>query len=293
MKKMFLVLALLIFATQAVAGTVNLILIQDMNDQDARIAELYYSADANVSGFGLNITVATADANIIDINNYFVGECDGSNKGFGIFPESFSTYIDAGNPDWQDSNYTPVAPNTAPGASGTGLGMGTIVVEMGALYEDGNQPATSGLLCKIQVDGDCNVTVTGDATRGNVVLEDANEASLVTTAATDIRIEESSGWVYPDCWGYSGTDYKTQCHGDYENSNTLHNVSTTDFGPYRDGFDSAFTDGDNSRYIANVCADGNRDGFINTTDFGPYRDNFDSYPAMDCNDLDNNEIFKP
>lgn len=291
MKKMFLVLVLLMFASQAVAGTVTLTLVQDGNDLEARIADLYYSADANVSGFGLNITVEHAEANIIDLSNYFVGECNSTAKGFGIFPDNFSTYIDAGNPDWSDSNYTPVAPNTAPGASGSGLGMGTIIVEMGALYEDGNQPPLSGLLCKIQVDGDCNVTVTGDATRGNVVLEDSNEATLIVTAANDVPIR--GGWVYPDCWGYSGTDYLTQCHGDYENTDGLHIVNTTDFGPYRDGFDSAFTDGDNSRYIANACADGNRDGYISTTDFGPYRDNFDTYPPKDCNDLDYNEIFKP
>jgi hypothetical protein len=53
---------------------------------------------------------------------------------------------------------------------------------LGSLYETA-APAATGVLCTITVD--CDVTqvcVTGNAIRGNVVLEDASEATLVLPA---------------------------------------------------------------------------------------------------------------
>jgi len=286
MKKMFLVLALLMFASQAVAGTVTLTLIQDDVNYPAesRIGALYYTADADVSGFGLNITVDTADANIVDINNYFVGECDGSNKGFGIFPASFSREIDAGNPNWDDPNYSPVAANTDAGASGTGLGTGTIIIEMGALYEDGNKPATTGLnlLCRFQVDGDCNVTVTGDATRGNVVLADGNAATLNTTAATSVYLGAASG---PNTVPVSWETYPAQCKGDADGNGT---VELADFFILKDSYNESKGD---SAY--DPRADFDRNGTVELADFFLLKDNYNTSPSGTCPAGDINGIYCP
>jgi hypothetical protein len=67
---------------------------------------------------------------------------------------------------------TPVAPDTAPGAGGTGLGTSTLVLEMGALYVEGNEPPLTGTLIKVQVDNSCNVCVEGEPIRGNIVFTD-------------------------------------------------------------------------------------------------------------------------
>jgi len=275
MKKMFLVLALLMFASQAIAGTVTLTLVRDVTNP--HLGVLSYSASGNVSGLGLNITVDTADANIVDINSYFVGECGGpGNRGFGIFPASFSREIDAADPNWDDPDYTPVAAATDAGAAGTGLGTGTIIIEMGALYEDGNAPPTSGTLCKILVDGDCNVTVTGDATRGNVVMEDGSQASL--TPATSVFLGEpvDDG---PECWSWL-----THCHGNATDlSGGVGYVNLDDFYAFSDSFVKTYDDDWNDGAGPyNPCADFDNSGKVNLDDFYILSDNFVSTPDSDC-----------
>jgi len=278
MKKMFLVLALLMFASQAIAGTVTLTLVRDVTNP--HLGVLSYSASGNVSGLGLNITVDTADANIVDINSYFVGECGGpGNRGFGIFPASFSREIDAADPNWDDPDYTPVAAATDAGAAGTGLGTGTIIIEMGALYEDGNAPPTSGTLCKILVDGDCNVTVTSDATRGHVVMEDATQASLNTTAATSVFLGTSC--EYPACW-----DYTAQCKGD---TNNTFQVDVDDFIIFKDSWNK--TKDVDGAY--DPCADFNKDGVCNVDDFIIFKDNWNKAVTGTCTTGDINGVYCP
>jgi len=43
---------------------------------------------------------------------------------------------------------------------------------MGALYVEGNEPALSGTLIKVQVNANCNVCVEGEPIRGNIVMTD-------------------------------------------------------------------------------------------------------------------------
>jgi len=283
MKKIFVVLALLMFAVPALAGNVTLTIVQDDVNYpaDSRIGELYYSANANMSAFGLNITVSTADANIIDINNYFVGECGvgDPNRGFGIFPASFNRHINPNSPNWSDPNYTPVADACDPGAAGTGLGTGTIIIEMGALYEDGNNPPLSGLLCRFRVDADCNVSVTGDATRGNAVHEDASEAALNVAAATNVRIEEEGEPEGPACW-YWGT----HCKGNATDiSGGVGYINLDDFYALRDSFMKTYKNHWNDGAGPyNPCADFDNTGKVNLDDFYILRDNFVSFPDANC-----------
>ena len=289
MKKMFLILAMLIFASQAMAGTVTLTLSQDTNDCAANIVEVYYSSANDISGFGLVITADTNGAVITSVDGYHEGDSSTANgKGFGIFPESFSTYLDAADPNWNEPNYTPVAPNTAPGAAGTGIGTDTVILEMGALYEDTNEPNKVGLLCTFTVDVNCLVSITADSTRGNIVLADTTEATLVGGGATFVVGSGVCGGpppcpnTVPACWSYA-----TQCNGDSDGDG---DVDTSDWPYFRDGFAKSHPQ---ALYAANVCADYNRDGVIDTVDWPKFRDYFAKVPPATCPTGDLNGVYCP
>jgi len=123
-------------------------------------------------------------------------------KGYGIFPGTIDINTVSGAVDaWG----TPVALSTAPGAAGTGLDTNTIVVEMGALYVDANKPPLSGTLLSVKVNGDCNVCVTGEPVRGNVVQTDANQATLSADPVCKLITSEPE---YLD-FGDANDSYKT------------------------------------------------------------------------------------
>jgi len=116
-----------------------------------------------------------------------------------------------------------VADGNDPGALG-GLGTNGITIEMGSLY-DTQAPPAQGRLCTITCSETCMLTVTTNATRGNVVLEDASEATVDLTGATNVEIgagvlQSYSGprideWIAvgrPDCW--CADINPRQCHGD-------------------------------------------------------------------------------
>jgi len=206
MRKTLLVITVLFVATQAYAGTVTMSVV----DEGGGWASIGYSSDANVSAFGLKI-YTDSDVNITEIKDYNIGECTATVQGYGIFPGTIDINEVTG---LVDSNGTPIAPSSDPGAAGTGLDTNTIVVEMGALYVEPNHPAKSGTLLLVKVDGDCNVCVEGEPIRGNVVLTDANEAILDPTVACATIILgggcgdcplDITGWQFiPD--GYVGPE---------------------------------------------------------------------------------------
>ena len=180
MRKMLLVSIVLLVAAQAFAGTVTMSVSKKAGTGSERWASIGYSADANVSGFGLKIYTAdpNAKAKFKAIADYNVGECNAVKQGYGIFPGGIDINENTGVVnDWN----TPIAPSWDPCAAGTGLDTNTIIAELGALYVEGNQPPLSGTLFSVKVDGDCNVCVTGEPLRGNVVLQDANGAIMSPT----------------------------------------------------------------------------------------------------------------
>lgn len=183
MKKTLLILAVLALAVPAMAETVAI----TATDLGGGLVEISYqvTGGANlVRAFALDVTVA--DGNIVDVNNYFVGECDAIAQGYGIFLGSIQ--IDTGG---NVTSYgTPVALGGDPGAQ-AGLGTDAITIEMGSLYEDGNAPDVNGVLCIVQCDTlptTISVTVE-DAARGGIVMEDtAIVPTVVLTAATDVDV---------------------------------------------------------------------------------------------------------
>ena len=200
--------------------------------QNGRVITIGYDASGEgqlVRAFALNV-VAT-DGNIIDINDFAIGD---NNGGYGIFPGAFAAAPISVNPttglvdSWNVAGYRPVAPAGDAEALGNIPGPG-ITIEMGSLYDD-NPPGVTGVLCTITVDDNVSeVCVTGNAIRGNVVLEDASEAAtnvdvtpgcVSCTGCEDCFPSEFAAyydWVNcgkPDCWCAPPVGSGYQCDGD-------------------------------------------------------------------------------
>mgnify|MGYP003574182233 FL=1 len=237
MRTLILTLTVLLF-TAPVWATVT---IELENLGDGKIAVSYTSNEAErIRAFALDI-VAT-DGNIIDVNDYAVGD---DNNGYGIFPGTFaaSITVDPGTGlvgNWDVAGYSPVAPASDPDALG-GIGTGGVTVEMGSLYDTAPPDDETGMLCTITVDENVSkVCVTGNAIRGNVVLESAAEVQDLVTGCLDIDggpcypsdYPDYDFWVAqgkPNCWCYD-----KQCRGDADGLQQgsplfgFQNVSTND-----------------------------------------------------------------
>ncbi len=237
MRKTFFVLVVAMLTTPVWAAVTI-----TATDLGEGVVAIDYSSDetALVRAFALDITV---DTGTIDaISDFAVGD---DNNGYGIFPANFSRYITVDPAtgevsDWSVAGYSPVADGNDPGALG-GLGTNGITIEMGSLY-DTKAPATQGRLCTVTCSETSLLTITTNATRGNVVLEDASEATVDLTGATNVQITigaiasytgpQMDEWVAvgkPDCWCASINP--RQCHGDADGASQGKNkywVSTND-----------------------------------------------------------------
>jgi hypothetical protein len=155
-----------------------------------------------VRAFALDITVT--GANIVAVDEAMGGDCNATDKGYGIFPGSFARVIDAGDPNWEDPGYSPVGyVDDLPGDTQPGIGTSGVTVEMGSLYVDGNEPPSSGVLCTVTVDAPCTMSVVANAGRGGVVLEDASTVAPDVSGATDVAIPCAVGCA---CLGDADND---------------------------------------------------------------------------------------
>ena len=177
-----------------------------------------------IRAFGLNITAT--DGNIIGLEDYAVGD---NNGGYGIFPGAFAAAPIVVNPttgqvdNWNVPGYSPLAPAGDPDAEGDIPGP-SITVEMGSLYTDAPPSQTEGYLCSVTVDENVTeVCITGNAIRGNVVLEDASEAVIDLGGGHELACVDVG--VHCDCVPRDHPDYGTlgcptcwcyarQCRGD-------------------------------------------------------------------------------
>ncbi|UCC22034.1 MAG: hypothetical protein JSW23_09545 [Planctomycetota bacterium] len=174
MKKIVLI-AMLLLAAPAMA----VVTITPVQEGTTAVVAINYDASVGetelVRAFALDITVDSGQT-IDAITDYKEGVSVSGDKGYGIFPGSIDIN-DAG--DINDVG-TPVGdPCQLPSDTQPGLGkLGGITIEMGSLYVDGaNAPDASGLLCKVEVSGDCNLTVAVNVSRGEVVMEGATLAT--------------------------------------------------------------------------------------------------------------------
>jgi hypothetical protein len=297
MHKTLVALLAVMLAAPAWAGVA--ITVTDLGDG---MVGIDYSGTELVRAFALDIMV---DAGTIDaISGFSVGD---DNNGYGIFPASFSRNITV-DPvtgdvsDWAVEGYSPVADAGDPGALG-GLGTNGITIEMGSLY-DTKAPALSGRLCVITTSEPCKVTVTTNATRGNVVLEDASEAVVDLAGATEIQIAGVGGYTgpqpeqwnsvgQPDCWLASLNP--RQCHGDADGASQGKNkfwVSTVDLDVLIASWNKTFAelDGQTVGGIPLICGDFDhvsqgKQGFrVSTNDLDILIANWQAAdaPAPDC-----------
>jgi hypothetical protein len=262
MRKMIFALVVVMLATPAWAGIA--ITVSDLGDGNVGID---YSGDELARAFALDITV---DVGTIDAITGFTPGDD--NNAYGIFPGNFGRYITVDPAtgevaDWAVAGYTPVAEDGDPGALG-GLGTSGITVEMGSLY-DTKAPPLSGRLFVLTVSDQCNMTVTTNATRGNVVLEDASEATVDLSGATNVAIGGAAGYTgpypaewqavgQPDCWVASINP--RQCHGDADGASQGKKkfwVSTNDLDVLIAAWNKTFAeiDGQVSGTTPLICAD--------------------------------------
>jgi len=195
-----------------------------------------------------------------------------------------------------------VADANDPGALG-GIGTTGITVEMGSLY-DTQGPALSGTLCVVGTSDATSLSVTTNATRGNVVLEDASEATVDLSGATDVEIGGAAGYTgpypaewqavgQPDCWVASINP--RQCHGDADGKSQgkqKYWVSTDDLDVLIDAWGKTFAaiDGLEKNGTPLICADfdnlpqGKQKYRVSTDDLDILTANWQkaNAPAPDC-----------
>jgi hypothetical protein len=179
MRKMILALVVVLIAAPAWASVEI-----TLTDEGSGVVAIGYDATGEtelVRAFALDVTT---DGTITDVTDYAVGD---DNGGYGIFPANFSRFITVDGQtgevaDWGVAGYTPVADANDTGAAG-GLGSGAITLEMGSLY-DTMAPGTTGMLCKVVTEGASQLSVTVNAVRGGIVLEDATQATMDPDPAT-------------------------------------------------------------------------------------------------------------
>jgi len=280
MRKIVTILAVLLLASPAMAAVS--ITITDNTDCTATIS---YSDDGDpchVRAFALDITV---DAGVIEgVTAAMSGDCNATDKGYGIFPGSFARYIVVSGPNWADPCYSPLGyPDDLPGDTQGGLGTNGITVEMGSLFVDGNAPAASGDLCTVTVSETCNMTVTVNAGRAGVVLEDASAIAPDLSGATGVPISCESCTIDPAC---VRADICSVAYGDPDGLITAEDyVWLISYYPL---LPATVTDclGDASCLRADICstAYGDPDGLITAEDYVWLISYYPLLPAtvMDC-----------
>jgi hypothetical protein len=165
MKKIILTLVMLLLAAPA-SAEVFIYCAADTPDSNGWVTVSYdASGEAELPrAFALDIQLDGA-AVIVDVN-------DNVNDDYTVHPGTIQ--ID------ENGNVTDDGTAVADDDPKCGvLGANCITIEMGSLYVGAaNAPPASGDLLRFQVDNNCNVTITGNAIRGDIVLEDVTVADV-------------------------------------------------------------------------------------------------------------------
>ncbi|UCC23133.1 MAG: hypothetical protein JSW23_03480, partial [Planctomycetota bacterium] len=169
MKGKFILILLLLVLMSIPSRSVATVVIT-CADLGNGVIELSYDSSAEqvpVRAFALDVMVSsgiiTAVGNFSSDYWVFPGEID--------INDEYGEPIDLG---------TPVAdPCQLPSDTLPGLGTSGMTIEMGALYVgEANAPAPSGVLLTFIISAECDITVEENQSRGGVVLEDSNRASV-------------------------------------------------------------------------------------------------------------------
>ncbi|MBN1795761.1 MAG: hypothetical protein JW804_03735 [Sedimentisphaerales bacterium] len=164
MKKMIFVLTVLLLVAPAMAGLTISCNQKGSYGQGNAAVEISYvaTADANIPrGLGLEVTV---DSGVT------VTGVESASADYWVYPGSI--VIDTNDPPSVADYGTPIA---------SGQGTSSVIIEMGSLHyptgnDSPNAPDLAGTLITLNLSGtDCNVSISGNGTRGNVVDYDAAE----------------------------------------------------------------------------------------------------------------------
>lgn len=165
MKKIVLSILVLMLAAPAMAIDVTFTAV---HEGTTGVVRIYYDANsppgALPRAFALDITVD---------NSQTIDAISDLSADYWVYPGS----IDINDQGEVNDFGTPVADyNDLPSDTELGLNTSGITIEMGSLYVGANEPDPCALLLKVEVSGDCNLTVTGNVGRGKAVLEGAAQA---------------------------------------------------------------------------------------------------------------------
>jgi hypothetical protein len=205
MRKIVLALAVLLLAAPTWAAVnVDCVLVP-VPGPNYVVAVTYEVTDTNdIRAFGIRI----------DVNNgATISDIDVNDTDYYIFPGSIDINDTTGE---VDANGSAVADG--------GNGQSYMILEMGSLYaaEDAKhpiKPPQSGTICTFKVSKECVVTLSRDAERGGVVMENgsdyAGSLGSVIVLYDDCMSRSDPNWAEfdfverPECWCYP-----RQCHGD-------------------------------------------------------------------------------
>jgi len=195
MRKIIIALAIAMLAAPAMAVHQVDITCTDVNG----IVTVSYDTTGGdpglVRAFGLDVTVSAGK--ISGMWNF--------NPKYNIYPGSIDINDATGLVD--DSGSPIGDPCQYPGVTQGGIGTQGVTVEMASLYVGGpNAPAAQGVLFKFAVCWSCNVTISQNAARGGVVMED--------NAAVTVIAPGNGAAVYAVTVGPTCTDYPFFTSGD-------------------------------------------------------------------------------
>jgi len=302
MRKLLCLLAILALTAPLFAGSIVLTL----NNNGNGTCTIGYESYTGTKPVGVALEFDAGSGETVSAQN--LGLYDGP-----AADSFFDVFIDyaAGNPAAYLAGATPATgawlgtaqPLAVPGTSAgqATLPRQDVSICMGSLV--GTAPASVAALATLTIGGD-GATTTAildlDTNRGGIVDADGNAMTVTCkvngAAAVSLPITSfavTNGWVYPVCWGYSGTYYLTQCHGDSDGTapkNGLPNgvVDGVDWPSFRDSLGLTYPA---AGYLP--CADYNRSGAVDGADWPQFRDNLGTSPAANCTPGDVNEIYKP
>lgn len=230
MKKIIFALVVLLMAAPAFAANVTITCVQssDPCTPNDVIVSFSNAGPNNVRAIALDIQLASSTATICDVT------C--TNAEYNIYPGSIviedGEVIDEG---------TCACSSSYPGTL-AGIDTNGVTVEMGSLYVgEANAPEQSGELLRITLcgchgtDGVVPISITANAIRGGVVMEDPDETVSLTSNGCNATIpdcappecmgpghpdiDEWRAVGSPDCWCYP-----RQCRGDVD--------ATQEYGAY-------------------------------------------------------------
>lgn len=207
MRRILLIAAMLLLPISSAMAAVTITATPGAQHDIAGVAHKYvtitYSSGVDVRAFALDINVSTGmsigDSNL---TGFKVGESNAVSPGYGIFPGRFRDFINPSSPNWQDSQYSPLAPWAD--APNSGLGWPSMIVELGALYSgDPNKPALTGTLFTFDVNSEGNaggvLKVDTEALRGAIVGADGT--ALADNLPIWVNLGITQGCTVPNCVG--------------------------------------------------------------------------------------------